>query len=393
MNDIAERGIAAHWMYKEGGESAQDAERAAWLRSLVEGHQENPRDFLNSLKLDLYPEDVYTFTPKGEVFAFPRGATPIDFAYRVHTEVGRHCVGARINGRLVPLRTPLQNGDIVEILTSPNQMPSRDWLELAVTAKAKNKIRGWLNRGEKDQAVDAGRRLIERECRRQGIGLKKLREEGQLDRVAGEHGFGKEEDLMAALGFGRVSIRDVLAPFLSARPVKPTTTSPPVKPKVAGDGAPVILVKGQRDMLSYRARCCNPLPGDEIVGYITRGKGVAVHNANCHNVRRLLFAPEREVEVEWGSIDSSAYPVPLHVSFEDRQGMLAAISGVVSGEAAGIRSFHLSTHDGHLGTADFIVDIRGRDHLERLLVTLRRIPGVTTVLSSTGATARRGKLN
>ena len=184
MDEIAERGIAAHWLYKEGREPSHDAERVSWLRSLVEGQQENPREFLNSLKLNLYPEEVYTFTPKGEVFAFARGATPIDFAYRVHTEVGHHCVGARINGKLVPLRTALQNGDIVEILASPNQVPSRDWIEIAVTGRAQNKIRAWLNRGEKEQAVEAGRRLLERECRKLGISLKHLREEGRA-RAAG----------------------------------------------------------------------------------------------------------------------------------------------------------------------------------------------------------------
>jgi GTP pyrophosphokinase len=385
MDEIAERGIAAHWLYKEGTEPSHDAERLSWLRGLVEGHQENPRDFLNSLRLNLYPEEVYTFTPKGEVFAFPRGATPIDFAYRVHTEVGHHCVGARINGKLVPLRTALANGDIVEILTSASQVPSRDWLEIAVTARAQNKIRTWLNRGEKEQAIEAGRRLLERECRKLGISFKQLREEDRLSQMAAEHGHGKEEDLLAAIGFGRISLRDLLAPVVRTRPVTPVSAA---KAKPAVPEGSVIMVKGQRDMLTYRAQCCNPLPGDEIVGYITRGRGVAVHAANCPNVRKLLFTAEREVEVEWGGV-TGAFSVPLHVGFEDRPGMLAAISQATNGEGANIRSCHLSTHEGQLGTADLVVDVQGREHLERLLAMLHRVPGVTTVEASSAMQPRR----
>jgi len=385
MDEIAERGIAAHWLYKEGKEPSQDAERVSWLRGLVEGHQENPRDFLNSLKLNLYPEEVYTFTPKGEVFAFARGATPIDFAYRVHTEVGHHCVGARINGKLVPLRTALGNGDIVEILTSPNQVPSRDWLEIAVTARAQNKIRAWLNRGEKEQAVEAGKKLLERECRKIGVSLKQLREDERLPQIAAEHGYGKEEDLLAAIGFGRISLRDLLAPLARTRPVTPVP-APKSRAATVPEGS-VIMVKGQSDLLTYRAQCCNPLPGDEIVGYITRGKGVAVHAANCPNVRKLLFTAEREVEVEWGGV-TGAFSVPLHVAFEDTPGMLAAISQAANGENANIRSCHLSTNEGQLGTADLVVDVDGRGHLEKLLVVLRRLAGVTSVEPSVTTQAR-----
>ena len=387
MDEIAEAGIAAHWLYKEGRRPGDDAERVAWLRSLVEGHQENPRDFLNSLKLNLYPEEVYTFTPKGEVIAFPRGATPIDFAYRVHSEVGSRCVGARINGRLVPLRTPLGNGDIVEILTSANQVPSRDWLEFAVTARAKNKIRGWLNRGEKEEAVDAGRRLLDRECRKLSVPMKVLHDSEGLRKIVAEHGFGKDEDLFAAVGFGKLSPRDVLAPFIKAPPVPPPAPAP-ARSRASKGGQAVIVVKGQRDMLSYRAHCCNPLPGDNIVGYITRGRGVAVHASQCPNVRRLLFTPEREVEVEWAA-EAGVYAVPLHVGFEDRPGMLAAISQSTTGEEANIRSCHLSTNDDGLGIADLVVDVRGRDHLERVTTALRRVAGVMTIESDSTLHGRR----
>ena len=390
MDEIAERGIAAHWLYKEGREPSHDAERVSWLRSLVEGQQENPRDFLNSLRLNLYPEEVYTFTPKGEVFAFARGATPIDFAYRVHTEVGHHCVGARINGKLVPLRTPLANGDIVEILTSSSQVPSRDWLEIAVTGRAQNKIRAWLNRGEKEQAVEAGRRLLERECRRLGVSLKRLRDEGTLAQLASDHGFGREEDLVAAVGFGRLSLKDILAPVARSKAAAPAPLPAPAAARARGAAADasVITVRGQRDMLTYRAQCCNPLPGDEIVGYVTRGRGVAVHAVQCPNVRKLLFTHEREVEVEWGGV-AGAFAVPLHVGFEDRPGMLAALSQAANDEGANIRSCHLSTGEDRLGSAELVVDVEGREHLDRVLVVLRRIPGVTSVDTSVSAPGRR----
>jgi guanosine-3',5'-bis(diphosphate) 3'-pyrophosphohydrolase len=388
MEQIAERGIAAHWIYKEGGSPSHDSERVAWLRGLVEGHQENPRDFLDSLKLNLYPEEVYTFTPKGEVYAFPRGATPIDFAYRVHTEVGNHCVGARVNGRLVPLRTVLANGDIIEILTSPSQVPSRDWLELAVTARAKNKIRGWLNRGEKEQAIEAGRRLLERECRKLSVSFKEIQKDHGMARLASDHGFGKEEDLLAAIGFGKTSPKDVLAPFGRLAPQQQPTAQ---RARGVSPSDAVIVVKGQRDLLTYRAQCCNPLPGDDIVGYVTRGRGVAVHAANCPNVRKLLFTPEREVEVEWGG-DLGHYPAPLHVTFEDRPGMLASISQAAAGEDANIRSCQLATYDDRLGTADLVVDVRGRDHLERVLAAVRRVAGVTSAEGSTASQGRRLQL-
>ncbi|MFH1176646.1 MAG: bifunctional (p)ppGpp synthetase/guanosine-3',5'-bis(diphosphate) 3'-pyrophosphohydrolase [Acidobacteriota bacterium] len=389
MEEIAESGIAAHWIYKEGRRSSQDTERVAWLRSLVEGQQENPVDFLNSLKLDLYPEEVYTFTPKGEVYAFARGATPIDFAYRVHTEVGHHCVGARINGRLVPLRTPLENGDIVEILTSSNQLPSRDWLELAATARAKNKIRAWMNRGEKEQAIDAGRRLLERECRKLSLSPKLLHDGDSLAKVLIDHGLPRDEDLFAAVGYGRMMPRDVLAPFIKGAAPQVLQA---VKPRPAQPEEAVIVVKGQRDMLSFRAHCCNLLPGDEIVGYVTRGRGVAVHARHCPNVRKLLFTPEREVAVEWAG-EAGTYAVGLHVGFEDKPGMLASISQAATGEDANIRSCHLATDDDHSGMADLVVEVRGRDHLDRLLAALRRVGGVLSVAAESTAQEQARRLS
>ena len=388
MDQIAESGIAAHWMYKTGRAVEAEQERANWLRGLVDGQQENPRDFLDSLKLDLYPEEVYTFSPKGEVFAFPRGATAIDFAYRVHTEVGHRCVGVRINGRLVPLRTHLENGDIVEIMTSPTQVPSRDWLDIAATARAKNKIRAWFNRGEKEQAVELGQRLLERECRRLRIPVKRLRDASQLTKMAREHGFAKGDDFLAAVGMGRLGARDVLLP-LSKRPDE--LHPPPSKASPAVVTEPVVTVKGQRDLLTFRAHCCNPLPGDDICGYITRGRGVAIHTTRCHNLRRLQAAGDRLVKVEWGPTEGGTYAVPLNVSFDDRPGMLAAITQAVTAQEANIRSCQMTTRDGRRGAADLIVDIRGREHLGQVFGALRQLAGVTSVASGPSAFSRRSQ--
>ncbi|HUK13560.1 MAG TPA: ACT domain-containing protein, partial [Thermoanaerobaculaceae bacterium] len=247
------------------------------------------------------------------------------------------------------------------------------------------KIRGWLARGEKEHAVEAGRRLLDRECRKLGVAAKELRENGRMAQLASDHGFGKEEDMMAAVGFGRLSVRDLLAPFVRTRPAQP---APVPKGRAALTEAPVITVKGQSDLLTYRAQCCNPLPGDEIVGYVTRGRGVAVHATQCPNVRKLLFTPDREVAVEWGG-ETGAFAVPIAVGFEDRPGMLAALSQAASGEDANIRSCHLNTHEDQLGAADLVIDVQGRRHLERVLAVLRRIPGVTTVEAGFSSQGRK----
>jgi len=283
-------------------------------------------------------------------------------------------VGARINSKLVPLRTQLQNGDIVEILTSPNQVPRRDWLEFAVTARARTRIRAWLNRGEKEQAVEAGRRLLEREARRLGLASRQVFRHVQWAKVVTDHGCAREEDLFAAVGFGKLSPRDVLAPFL------PERRSTPESPRAVepGVGTATIVVRGEHDLLTYRAGCCNPLPGDEIIGYITRGKGVAVHAADCPNIQRLLLSSEREVEVEWAG-EAGAFAVPLHITFEDRPGMLAALSQVMLDEGANIRSCHMATQDNSVGTADIAVDVRGRQHLQRVVSRILSVAGVAAV--------------
>src|SRR5271165_4237831 len=321
MHKMAEEGIAAHWKYKDGPVSARDEQRLAWLREVVDRQRDekNPDDFLANLKIDLYPEEVYTFTPKGKIIVLPRDATPIDFAYTVHTEVGHTCVGAKVNGRIVPLRYKLRSGDIVEILTQPGHNPSRDWLQLAKSSKARQKIKHWLNIHQRERAIEIGRKLIEKEARKYRIPLKSI-SEAELTRVASENGLAKPDDLLAALGYGKFSARSILARVLPAEAghlgghapsgdgdgdgeVPGGLTS--VVRRVFGGDTSAIKVTGHDDLLVYRARCCNPIRGEEIVGYVTRGKGVAVHSKSCANVLNLMYEPERRIAVEWGK-DSAA---------------------------------------------------------------------------------------
>ena len=393
MHKMAEEGIAAHWKYKDGPVSAQDEQRLAWLRQVVEWQRDvsDPNEFLSTLKVDLYPEEVYTFTPKGKVVVLPRDATPIDFAYTIHTEVGHTCIGAKVNGRMVPLRYKLHSGDIVEILTQPGHKPSRDWLGLVKSSRSRNKIKHWLNVHQRERAIEIGRKLIEKEARKYRIALKEIKDEDLL-KVASGYGLGKADDLMAGIGYGKYSARQVLARLLPAGATPSIAgdieseglTSQPggltsVVRRVFGDHN-AITVRGQGDMLVYRARCCNPIRGEGIVGYITRGKGVAVHSVNCPNVTNLLYEPERKIEVEWARDDSTptAYPVKLTVFCDDKFGMLKSITGVIGDAKSNIRNIAAHTANSQ-ASVEVVLDISDLKHLEQIIVGLRKIPGVHEV--------------
>jgi GTP pyrophosphokinase len=393
MHKMAEEGIAAHWKYKDGPVSAQDEQRLAWLRQVVEWQRDvsDPNEFLSTLKVDLYPEEVYTFTPKGKVVVLPRDATPIDFAYSIHTEVGHTCIGAKVNGRMVPLRHKLHSGDIVEILTQPGHKPSRDWLGLVKSSRSRNKIKHWLNVHQRERAIEIGRKLIEKEARKYRIALKEIKDEDLL-KVASGYGLGKADDLMAGIGYGKYSARQVLARLLPAGATPSIAgdieaeglTSQPgaiasVVRRVFGDHN-AIMVRGQGDMLVYRARCCNPIRGESIVGYITRGKGVAVHSVSCPNVTNLLYEPERKIEVEWARDDSTptAYPVKLTVFCDDKFGMLKSITGVIGDAKSNIRNIAAHTANSQ-ASVEVVLDISDLKHLEQIIVGLRKIPGVHEV--------------
>ncbi len=389
MDLIAERGIAAHWKYKEGrlGPHADDA-RFQWLRQLVDWQSDvsDPRQFLSALKVDLYPDEVYTFTPKGEVFAFPRGATPIDFAYRIHTDVGHRCVGARVNGKLVPVRTTLQSGDIVEILTAPNQTPSRDWLSSVVTSRARHKIRHFIHTQENLQAVELGRRLFERELKKYRRTVKKLEQEGSLARELKTWGFPRIEDLFAAIGYGKLSPKNALERFVPAEelarpdPERKESAVSRVVRKILPFGVPDIVVVGHNDLLAALAKCCNPVPGEKILGYITRGRGVSVHSESCPNVKNLLYDPERRIEVAWAGDKRASYAIELEVVTEDRPGLLADVTQAIAGEGSNIRRIEARVGEMRQATVSVSLETSDLKQLEKILGRIRAISGVRDVI-------------
>jgi GTP pyrophosphokinase len=387
MDLIAEQGIAAHWKYKEGrvGASSDDA-NFLWLRQLVEWQQEikDPRVFMNSLKIDLYPDEVYTFTPKGDVFAFPRGATPLDFAYRIHTDVGHRCVGARVNGKLVPLRTQLQNGDIVEIITGASQTPSREWVNMVATSRARHKIRHWLNAEQKNRSIELGRKLMEKEAKKYKVQWRKLIAENALDGVLTEHGFPRLEDLYADVGYGKISARSIVERFVTdEQKEKGPTDESVIQAAVRKifpftSTAAAIKVRGYDDLMTYLAKCCNPLPGERIVGYVTRGKGVAVHSANCPNVKNLMFNPDREIAVEWADQRQAQFYVELEILMEDRQGILARVVSTIANLKTNIRQMETRTGEGK-ATTELVLEIADLKHLEKVTRSLAGLEGVLRV--------------
>jgi GTP diphosphokinase / guanosine-3',5'-bis(diphosphate) 3'-diphosphatase len=385
MHRIAEEGIAAHWKYKEGRIGAQkDEQYFRWLRQLLEWQQEvrDPHEFLQNLKIDLYPEEVYCFTPRGEVKALPRGATPVDFAYSIHTDIGHQCVGARVNGVMVPLRQKLKNGDIVEIVTQTGHKPSRDWLNFVGTSRASQKIRHYIQAEEKARAVELGKRLLEKEGRRFDVNAKTLSEESLL-KAGLEHGLHKIDDIYAALGYGKLSPKQLLIKILppdQLRERPPEGAIASMVRRVWRPGADKIKVRGIDDLLVVRARCCNPIRGEKIVGYISRGKGVSVHSASCANVMNLLYDPERRIEVEWDNADdaSAPYTVRLVVQVEDKKGMLAAVSTKVSGMNTNIKQMEATTADSR-GQLDMTVEVKDMKHLEKVIKSIRTVSGVIDV--------------
>src|SRR5216684_1249739 len=386
MHRIAEEGVAAHWKYKDGKPAQEDDHRIAWMRQLIEWSQEleEPGEFLSTLKVDLAPVEVYAFTPKGRVLELPRGATPVDFAYHVHTEVGHQCVGAKVNGQMVTLRHEIVSGDVVEILTQKGHTPSRDWLSFAKSSHARSKIRHWINLQEREEAMEMGQRLLEKEARQFGRSLKKI-PEADLLKLAADYGLSQLTDLYAAVGFGKYSARQVLTRVLGeaakgaepgAEDAKPTLVKT-VK-RMLGFGEAPLIVKGYDDLLVYRAKCCNPIPGDDIIGYITRGRGVAVHTRTCPNVQNLLYQTERRIAVEWGGAGAATFQVQLHIRAKDRAGLLAEITAVISGAGSNIHSLE-SRPDRLNARIDASLEIADRRQLETILANIRKVSGVYDV--------------
>jgi len=402
MHRIAEEGIAAHWKYKakDGAITARDEERLNWIRQLVEWQKEmtDPNEFLSSLKMDLYPDEVYTFTPKGKVVVVPSDGTPVDFAYTIHTEVGHTCVGAKVNGRMVPLRTKLRTGDIVEIVTQKDHKPSRDWLTFVKSPRARNKIKHWLNEDQRRRAVDIGRKLLEREARKFKVPMSQI-DDQDLGRIANEYGVATAADLLATLGSGKHSAHQILnklAPGYSnqtdsdagneakAPGTVQSAMSDAVR-KLHLTGSDSLQVEGQNDLLVYRARCCNPIRGEEIVGYVTRGKGVAVHARSCPNVQNLLYESDRRIAVEWSRVGEDAsgrsqrYPVKITVFCDDRAGMLKELTAVISDDNTNIRGVDIRKDENGEAVVEFVVEAEDLRHLNRMVLGIRRVGGVRAV--------------
>lgn len=401
MHRIAEEGIAAHWKYKTKDDvvTARDEERLNWIRQLVEWQKEmtDPNEFLSSLKMDLYPDEVYTFTPKGKVVVVPADGTPVDFAYTIHTEVGHTCVGAKVNGRMVPLRTKLRTGDIVEIVTQKDHKPSRDWLTFVKSPRARNKIKHWLNEDQRRRAVEIGRKLLEREARKFKVPMTQI-DDQDLGRIAGEYGVATAVDLLATIGQGKHSAHQILNKLAPgyASPPEGSTASEPQQPGTAEQamsdavrklhltGSDSLQVEGQNDLLVYRARCCNPIRGEEIVGYVTRGKGVAVHARSCPNVQNLLYESDRRINVEWSRVGDEngrpqRYPVKITIYCDDRTGMLKELTAVISDDNTNIRGVDIHHDDNGEAIIEFIVEAEDLRHLNRMVLGLRRVQGVRTV--------------
>lgn len=380
MHRVAEEGIAAHWKYKEGEEiTEEDVKKFGWLRQILEWQQEmeDSREFLSSLKVDLYPAEVYVFTPKGEVKELPKGATPVDFAYSIHTEVGHHCAGAKVDGRLVPLDYQLRSGETVEIITSPKRHPSRDWLRFVKTSRARAKILRFLKEQEREESVAFGKELCEREFKKTGLNLNRLLKSGELEKVAEAFSLVSSEDLFAAVGYGKITAQQVVGRLLPQGPEPSREGRLRRLIRRVTKSRDLVKIDGLENIIVRFARCCHPLPGDKVVGFITRGRGITVHTADCVNV--LAADPARRVEVEWVMDKDSTLPARIKVYAEDRKGLLAAITSSISNHGVNITKAQVKTTKTGGAINLFELEISNTEQLEKLLNALRKIKGVRRV--------------
>ncbi len=402
MHHIAEEGVAAHWKYKsnkigkhEDDESLDDLRKTVekLLLPLVETTEdnENSEDFIESLKLDLYPKDVYAFTPKGKVIQLPRGSTTVDFAYAIHSEVGDTCTGAKINGRIVPLKTEIQNGDVIEILTTSNSKPSRDWMNYVITSRARNSVRHFISEQQRSESIELGKKLLEKEAEKFRISPKKMiGNDEEMRRIANEYGLSRTEDLLASIGYGKTFPRNVLAKFLGAekfaeldpekrKETRLETGMKAVK-KFIGLGEDAIIVQGVDNLLTARAHCCNPLRGEPIIGYISLGKGIVVHNKDCKNVKQLMINRDRIVEVEWAKSDNQQIQsIKLLATTENRTGMLAGITNAIAEIKTGIRDARANISKEDQGLIEVSVEVFDKKHLDKVISSIEKVPGVIAV--------------
>jgi GTP pyrophosphokinase len=384
MDRVAKSGIAAHWSYKEGKRIDENiSEKFAWIQDLVE-NQENFRDpgeFLENVRIDLFQDEVYVFTPRGEIKTLPYGATSVDFAYMIHTEVGNQCTGAKVNGQLVPLAYELKTGDIVEITTSNNHHPSKDWLKFVKTVKARSKIRHWIKTQEKQRSISLGREMLEKAFRKEKLNFHALIKSEQVANVGTHFGFKTVEDLIANVGYGKITPLQVVRKIAPKQEQKADQES--IFNKLVGrvvrkkrfKGG--VLVKGVDDILIRFGKCCQPVPGDPIVGYITRGYGVTVHRTNCVNALRMN--PDRQIEVEWNQETSETYPVKIKIVSLDRVGLLADVVGNISKFGANILNASSETRENKMVDSYFTIGVVDTSHLEKILSAIRKVKLVQDV--------------
>jgi GTP pyrophosphokinase len=381
MHRTAEYGIAAHWLYKENGKGADELDHhLSWFRQLIELQQDahSPEEFLEFLKIDLYQDEIFVFTPRGDVKRLPKSATPIDFAFMVHTEVGQHCNGARVNGRIAPLHRPLRNGDTIEVLTSPQAKPSRDWLAHVQTGRARQKIRQWIKQEEQERSITLGREILGREVRRRRLDSPTAE---QLTKAAEKLGLGAAEQVETAIGRGDVQIGQVInalypdIPLEEQQTPKPTAFGRVIERLRLGRG---IKIHGVEGLMVRYAQCCQPVPGDPVVGYVTQGRGISIHRNDCPNLLTLSGDEERRVEIDWREVEGETFDVRLAVSGEDRRGLYADICEAISGTGTNIRSAELASKDGVV-FGSVLVEVENNTHLHKVLKAVRKVKGVTEI--------------
>jgi GTP pyrophosphokinase len=381
MDRVAKSGIAAHWSYKEGKNFDQKTiEAFAWIQNLVENQKNfcDPDEFMENVRIDLFPDEVYVFTPQGEIKILPIGASPVDFAYSIHTEVGNQCTGAKVNGRMVPLQYELKTGDTVEIITTKGHEPSKDWIGFVKTVRARSRIRQWIKSQEKERSLTLGREICEKTFRKHRLNFNIFIKSRELDTVLEALGYQTAEDLIAAVGYGKITPLQIINRYVPKEKTQNQSLLEQLikrtRKKKSSEG---VVVTGMNDILIKFGKCCQPVPGDPIVGYITQGQGVRIHHKNCANV--LKMNPERKVEVEWNEDFTDQYPVKIHVRSSDRSGLLADIANAINKCGANILTVHAETSTDKMVDGHFMISVKNSDQLNKILSALKKIKRIQSV--------------
>lgn len=390
MHKTAEYGIAAHWRYKEGNKNNSEFEqKLSWLREILDWQRDlrDAKDFMETLKIDLFTDEVYVFTPKGDVIDLPKGSCPIDFAYRIHTDIGNRCVGAKVNGKMVPLDYELANGDIVEIITSAHSNgPSRDWLNIVKSPQAKNKIRQWFKKERRDENIARGKEMLEKEARRNGYDIYQLIKHDFMNHIFKRMSFTSIDDMYAAIGYGAVTTKQILQRILDEfkKNVQPDKSELSLekadsKSKIKKKDERGIKIDGIGNLLVKFSRCCNPVPGDKIIGYVTRGRGVSIHRKDCKNLKQGNIDQERLIEVKWEGFEDTSYPVEIQVWAYDRQGLLSEIINLLGDIKTNIDAVNARATKNGVAVIDLILEINNKQHLESVMQKILKIKGIYEV--------------